>query len=488
VNIPTECEKDLASLADSHYESRERLQIWMRQMNTDRIFKLRNIRCFIAFRLFFNSRFYYPVFAILFLDFGLTLEQFAVLNAVWAAAIVVLEVPSGALADIIGRKKLLVLAGWLMVVEMALLCFAPKGNIHLLFYIFIINRICSGAAEAAASGADESLAYDSLKDHQAEDFWGAVLARQMQLRSFGGVIALSVGAALYDPAFVQRLCDWIGLDIIITQDITLRIPLILTLLFALITLGTAYAMQETKTDGNTPEGPTESIGKTIVSSFRLTFKAGGWIWRTPFALVLIMAGVMFDNVSRVVITLGSQYYRLIEIPEAAFGLIGAGMAGIGMLVPSLAQRMANRRTPSFNFWLLNALTLAGLFGVSAFIPWLGLLPMVVLMVALYLLNFFLSHYLNRITESHQRATVLSFKGLSLNLAYGISGMLYAGLLAFLRPDMEKAHPQWSAGILENEIFKAAMGWFPWYFLGLLVLLLVFSWTRLRRIRDHRRAG
>ena len=66
-------------------------------------FALKNIRLYVAFRIFFNGRFYYPVFTILFLDFGLTLDQFALLNAVWAATIVLMEVPSGALADIVGR-------------------------------------------------------------------------------------------------------------------------------------------------------------------------------------------------------------------------------------------------------------------------------------------------------------------------------------------------------------------------------------------------
>ena len=78
-------------------------------------FAIRNVRRFIAFRVCFNARFYYPVFAVLFLDFGLTLEQFALLNAVWAATIVLLEVPSGALADLMGRRNLLVVAGALMV-------------------------------------------------------------------------------------------------------------------------------------------------------------------------------------------------------------------------------------------------------------------------------------------------------------------------------------------------------------------------------------
>ncbi|MFV1996174.1 MAG: hypothetical protein ACC661_12120 [Verrucomicrobiales bacterium] len=58
----------------------------------------RNPRLFLYFRVLFNARFYYPIYAILFLDFGLTIGEFAVLNFSWAVTIVVLEVPSGALA------------------------------------------------------------------------------------------------------------------------------------------------------------------------------------------------------------------------------------------------------------------------------------------------------------------------------------------------------------------------------------------------------
>ena len=77
-------------------------------------FAIPNIRRFLAFRLLFGVRFYYPVFAVLFLDFGLSVGQFAVLNAVWAAAIVLCEVPSGALADAVGRRTLVVASGAIM--------------------------------------------------------------------------------------------------------------------------------------------------------------------------------------------------------------------------------------------------------------------------------------------------------------------------------------------------------------------------------------
>ena len=54
----------------------------------------------------------------------MTLEQFAILNSIWAATIILAEVPSGTLSDIIGRKKMIV-ASILMVVEMLVWGFAP---------------------------------------------------------------------------------------------------------------------------------------------------------------------------------------------------------------------------------------------------------------------------------------------------------------------------------------------------------------------------
>ena len=163
------------------------------------LFSIPNIRRFIAFRIGFNARFYYPVFTILFLDFGLTIEQFAILNAFWAASIVLFEVPSGALADVIGRKRLVVIAAGLMVIEIAVLTFAPRGDAALIFALFLVNRILSGIAEAAASGADEALAYDSLVAAGIPDEWGRVLERQMRLRSAVAVCAMVTGAAVYDP-------------------------------------------------------------------------------------------------------------------------------------------------------------------------------------------------------------------------------------------------------------------------------------------------
>ena len=451
-------------------------------------FRIRNVRLFIAFRVFFNSRFYYPIFTILFLDFGLTLQQFALLNAAWAAAIVLFEVPSGALADIVGRKNLLVFTGVLMVVEIALLCFVPKSSLDLLFVVFLINRVLSGIAEAAASGADEAIAYDTLRQEGLATEWPRVLEKLMRMQSIAYMGAMSLGAAVYDPALMQHVVNWLGMEMRLTQDITLRFPLYLTLVMAILTLVTTLRLQEIK-NGSAHTGSSDREDRqTIAAAFRLTIQAGRWILKTPFALVIILMGLLFDNCIRMLVTLMSQYYRLIHLPEASFGLISSGMNLLGLFVPLLALKMVRHRSPRFNLWVMAGLTLLGLFGVRFVWPLIGLLPVVLIRIVMYLHNFFLSHYLNRITSSDQRATVLSFKGLSFNLAYGLIGVLYSMLLAFLRSGIKETQPALAGAQLENWVFIESLAWFPWYFIITLVAMLGYAWWKLKATDDHKVIG
>src|ERR1700733_7857991 len=104
----------------------------------------RNWRRFVLFRVLFNSRFYYPVLAVLFLDLGLSATQYTLLNFAWALAIVCLDLPAGALADRIGRRPLVVAAAVAMVLEMTVLCVAPIGGGVALFLICLLNRVLSG--------------------------------------------------------------------------------------------------------------------------------------------------------------------------------------------------------------------------------------------------------------------------------------------------------------------------------------------------------
>jgi MFS family permease len=442
-------------------------------------FAIRNVRRFIAFRVCFNARFYYPVFAVLFLDFGLTLEQFALLNAAWAATIVLLEVPSGALADIIGRRNLLVLASVLMIAELVLLCLAPQDGGQLLFAIFLANRVLSGMAEAAASGADEAIAYDALiRDGRPED-WGRVLERQIRYQSMGYVIAMSVGAAVYDPELLNRCMTGLGLALHFDPETTLRFPLYLTLAMAVGALVQTLGMEDIALDKTAAKNGPDDHTRTITRTFEMIFRAGRWILQTPMALCVILAGLLFDHVIRVVITLNSQYLRAIHYPEASFGLIGSGLALMGLFIPKIAEWMDARFRPASNFFAVATMAVVGLTGIAFFWPYFGLLPLAMLYPVMMFTNFFSSRYLNQITASEQRATVLSFKGLSYNLAYGIAGLLYALLLAFLRQ-----HPAIIATVgdkdLETLVFENSFLCIPGYFILMLAVLIIVARQQMKR--------
>jgi len=107
---------------------------------------------------------------------------------------------------------------------------------------------------------------------------------------------------------------------------------------------------------------------------------------------------------------------------------------------------------------------------------------------MYLQSFFQSHYLNRITGSDQRATVLSFKGLSFNLAYGLIGVLYSMLLAFLRDGITETQPALTGAQLENMVFIQSLAWFPWYFIITLAAMLGYAWWKLKETNTHKEIG
>ena len=381
-----------------------------------------NVRYFLAFRVFFNARFYYPVLAVFFVDLGLTLDQYAILNVAWAASIVAFELPLGAVSDRIGRRPLVVGAAGLMVVEMCVLAFAPTGNPTLLFALFLVNRVLSGLAEAAASGADEALAYDTLANEGRKRDWPRTLVLLQRLSAAGFLLAMLVGGAVYDTEFLNAAGHTLGLDLGLTPDVTVRFPVYLTLGMSLGALWSALRMTEPG-----EAGATERKIPGVRESFRAIAEAGRWIRTTRFVLAVILFSLALDSVVRLFLTLQSSYYRMIGIPAGWFGILGAAFAAMGFVTPGYAKRLLHRLPPAGNFAVMAAFTLTGLTGIALVRHWSGALFVVPLAIGWQFLTFFSSQYLNEATDSSRRATVLSFKSLAGNLAYGAVGILYAVL-------------------------------------------------------------
>ena len=137
---------------------------------------------------------------------------------------------------------------------------------------------------------------------------------------------------------------------------------------------------------------------------------------------------------------------------------------------------------------LSGIVMAALLGISAFVPYWGLIPVLLVSSGLMLTSFFTSHYLNRIADSSQRATVLSFKGLAFNLAYGFIGVAFAGLISIIRAHNSSANPGLGENVIENISFKSAIFWLNPYTLVIIILTILFAGYLLRNSDIHKQKG
>lgn len=406
----------------------------------------RNIPLFIAFRVFFNARFYYPVIGVLFLDLGLTLEQYALLNTVWAASILILELPSGALADLLGRKLMVVVAGILMVAEMSVFAFAPIGP--WLFPLLLLNRILSGAAEACASGADEALAYDSLPEADRDAHWRDVLARLVRWSSGSFFVAMILGAFVFDRQLMAGVLDFFHAGPL--GAATTRWPVFLTLGTSFAALACALAMRE-------PARPTPPADThPLRDAFQNILSGARFVFSDRRIRLLLLSAVLFDSFVRLFLTFASNYYRLIGLPEFANGFLGSAFALLGFAAATLARRLAGRFSAGTAFALVGLLIFTGLAGLTLATPIWGIWVVLPLGLAMPMLQYFLSNYLNAWTASHLRATVLSFRGVALNLGYGLAGLGFAAVTASVRA----SHPN----LTENMLFGRTLFTIPVAFL------------------------
>jgi MFS family permease len=427
-------------------------------------FAHRNARLFVLFRVLYNARAYYPILAIFFTDLGLTLDQFVMLNFIWAGAIFLLEVPSGAFADTLGRKRLLVISAGIMVVEMGILLFAPANGGWLLLFLCGLNRFLSGASEAAASGADEAIAYDTLPEDDREAGWDDVMATTMRWQAGGFLIAMSLGGLLYDPSWLQKISPALAID----EAIAHRLPIALVFLQAIACLVITLRLEEQGHDEDTP------ASHRCRSAFRLTLQTAKHAFTTRKIAMVLVGALMIDAVIRNFATINSEYYRLIDLPEWSFGFIGSVIAIGNWFVPGIAKRVNHRFETMTVLAIAGVVTIASLALLAPAWPWVGLLPAMLTMSLLGFVGFTVSRFLHRVADSSQRATLLSVKGLAFNLGYGVWSLAFSLLLAGLRDGPD-----------DTPAFRSAL----WWQVGIVAALIIpfFAWAKWRG-RSARQRG
>jgi len=149
-----------------------------------------NVR--IAYILSFLSELYFPIsvwlfYYLRFLDF----KQIGILTAVKLISSNIFEVPTGAFADVVGRKISIVISFFLY----GLVMFGFAGVS--VFWMFVVLDILKALSNAFFSGSLEALIYDSLKENNEEEKYDKVVANMESAAWVGLFLSAIIGGYLY---------------------------------------------------------------------------------------------------------------------------------------------------------------------------------------------------------------------------------------------------------------------------------------------------
>jgi MFS family permease len=131
-------------------------------------------------------------------------QQIGIIDSICFAAGLLLEIPSGAMADILGRRKTLILACILMAIGYVAMGLSFSGGMILLsYFIFTIGY-------SFYSGADDALMYDSLVENKKESQWKKVITTKNIIMRLSAITATFIGGYLFTinmrlPALVRGL-------------------------------------------------------------------------------------------------------------------------------------------------------------------------------------------------------------------------------------------------------------------------------------------
>lgn len=156
------------------------------QEKTAKIFmgKMRsNIPKLYWVRFFFWMNFFSAVIVPFYHQWGgLKLSQILFLNAWFMFCIFLFEIPTGTLADYLGRKASLITGSLVAVLSVWIYTREPN------FYLFMLAELVFAAAYTFHSGADEALTYDTLLSCHEEGRAKSVIAR-MESFKLAGIMA-----------------------------------------------------------------------------------------------------------------------------------------------------------------------------------------------------------------------------------------------------------------------------------------------------------
>jgi MFS family permease len=353
----------------------------------------RDLRLFYLFRLLATSYLWVPVFVHFMTDRGLGFDQILSLAAIYSGVVILVEIPTGALADRIGRRTSMMFGALAMVASCAIAYFAHS------FGVFVIAEVFAAISISLCSGADSAYLFDLLSSNDRGHEYPRREGTASAWKNAGSAIAFAAGGLL--------------------GEIDLALPYLATAAVAGIAFVIALALREDELPGRR-EVEHRPAGAELRAYVQLMRRSIAEVSRSPRLIWIIALSAVVFMLLKSTLYLYQPYLEARDFGIAETGLVFSGVYLVATLVAHNVERLRRRLGEAALVWGLLA-SLAGSFVLlNQFAgPW-ALCMLAVQAGANGVYSPLVKPILNRqITDSGQRATILSIESIARRVATGL---------------------------------------------------------------------
>jgi MFS family permease len=345
----------------------------------------KNVKTYYLYSTFAELLILGPILVLFLVAKGLSFTEIMVLQSISAIAVVLFEVPTGAVADKIGRKESLLLGSLLWAVSLGIYV---VGNS---FPMFIFAEVIFSLGATFKSGADNALIYDSLK----------VMGREKEFQSIEGKAR---SYALYAQAIGSIIAGFV-------YEVNVNLPFLISVLFMVVTIIISLRFKEPPIEGK--------VGKYGINYIDQIKESGKFILSHEKIKAIIIFTMMFFIFYRTAFFYYQPYMEAVNIPVRYFGII--------FFIFNITAAFASKRS----HWIMEktkpkTLTFMALLMIISFVllgfvkMWVGVFAILFQQIARGIYRPVTTKYLNKHIPSDKRATVLSFQSLACNMSVAIA--------------------------------------------------------------------
>ncbi len=352
----------------------------------------RNLRLFYLFRLLATSYLFVPIFMLFQAARGLSFFEMLALGGLYSAVVIAVEIPTGVLADRLGRRSSM-MAGAVM---MALSCLLAASAHD--FTTFAIAESCAAVSMALCSGADSAYLFDLLLEHDRVHEYSRRESAASAWHLLGSALAFAGGGLL--------------------AQIDLALPYLVTAVVATVAAIVASLLEDDRPN----RGPTpidaqlvhQRWGRDMAAALREVAGNPRLVWLIGYSAVVFV-------LLRATIYLYQPYLHARGLGPIGIGLLFAGVYIVAALVAYRTHLLRRRVGDEWLLWALLAALAVSFLGLAGAAngPWmLSLLLVQALANGVYspltkpLLNL-------EIRDSSRRAAVLSVESMARRAALGV---------------------------------------------------------------------